>query len=310
MIQPKIPLSPLRRSYPFPENHKWIEAESFQGDEFRGIEGSFETLSSVLFEGGTAQFYEAFAEQIIVDDFIQIEQLLITDNTLSALQLDQDIKILPQGDTGGIQLGDDLRILKNALLGLKENEDIQILPTGDQGGIHLGSSLRILDNTLFSLGDDENIVLSPQGNGSIQSMSDLTIRGGKNLTLLDQDNEKSASLTYSDSLVNFLQYTWPSPPLFVVPLPGNLVGPFLTSSFGGALSWKTDQVPEVGLLYKVGPYLTSDPRGNLSWSTTVIEPDIPTTVGPYLTSDAGGSLSWESREVFMAAPASFKENEQ
>ena len=307
MIQPKIPLSPLRRQYPFPEDHKWIEGETFQGDEFTGIEGSFETLSSVLFEGGTAQFYEAFAEQIIVDDFVQIEQLLITDNTISALQPNQDIKILPQGDTGGIQLGDDLRILKNALLGLKENEDIQILPLGEDGGIQLGSSLRILDNTLFSLGKDKNIVLSPQGAGVVQSKSDVAIRSGHALVLYDEDNENSAEFTYSDSLVNFLKYSWPSPPLFVVPVPGNLVGPFLTSSFGEDLSWKTDEVPEVGHVYKVGPYFTSDSQGNLSWTTTFIEPDTPTTVGPYLTSDTGGSLSWESREVFMAAPASLKE---
>lgn len=270
MIQPKIPLSPLRRRYPFPDDHRWIEAETFQGDDFIGKEGSFETLSSSLFEGGTAQFYEVFSENVIVDDFVQIEQMMITDNTLSSLQ---------------------------------ENQDIRILPKGENGGIQFGLSLRILDNALLSQGEDENIVLSPQGNGLVQSNSDLEVMAGKSLLLQDAQNKHSAALTYSTSLVNFLQYTWPSPPLAVLPVPGNIVGPYMTSDSSGHLSWKTQTVPPAGTEpYGVGPYLSSDAGGQLSWTTTVVTPDVPVTIGPYLSSDAGGVLFWASREVLMITP--------
>lgn len=71
MIKPMIPLSPLRREYPFPDDHRWIEAETFEGDEVLALEGTFESLSSSLLYSGTAQFYMAFAAGFYAENVVQ-----------------------------------------------------------------------------------------------------------------------------------------------------------------------------------------------------------------------------------------------
>jgi hypothetical protein len=359
-IAPILPLSPERRQYPFPQEHKWIEGETFEGDLIKALEGSIKTLSSNFLYGGTAQFYIAYANGFYAVSIVKSPLVVATDvqtvtleaskkitsvdietQTLEALQkiTSKDIETQTLEVTQKAEIG-NLSIESNSITALNQNGNVELYPSredGSTGKLILGllslfqdefssstkkisflniaddeaktkRGISLSDNVISTVLQNDPLLLSPNGSGEVQSTSDLRVLVGKALILEKGDKTDSISISYTQSLKNFFEYTWPQPESLVplIPVPG-ISFEYLTKDDKGNLIWDSFLGTQL-LGGTIGPYLSYDELSptTLLWRETDIPlpelcPDVQEKeVGPFLTRDSSGkTLSWKMALVII-----------